>query len=171
MTESLWPQLRLDGRDTNAKVQKYWKVFQETYVFDDAGERRIFVDRTGCQYRFSSHFNAFKHAFTEAKDHRTSSGIHNAGWSMKRLRRILWIREVLNHSAGTIQRYSQLKKSDRSNRQEKRRTLVVVDESYVVVFTDPKDRSKPKEFVTAFPASGDYIEKEIRQKGFLAETW
>ena len=49
---------------------------------------------------------------------------------------MLWIKEVLILCAGTIQRFAQTRKTDRG-RQAKRRTLVVIEERYVVVFNDP----------------------------------
>ncbi|MAN50543.1 MULTISPECIES: hypothetical protein [unclassified Marinimicrobium] len=166
MCESLWPQLRLKADTEKELIAKYRQVYHETYVWDENGERRVFTDWTGCRYQFSE--RAFNHAFSEAKNHRTSSGIHDNGWSRKRLRRILWIREVLKLSAGTIQRYAQTRKTDRG-RQAKRRTLVVVEERYVVVFDDPKEKGKPHQFVTAFPADRSYME-QIKRTSFLVET-
>lgn len=166
MCESLWPQLRLKADSEEELIAKYRQVYLETYVWDENGERRVFTDWAGFEYQFSE--RAFDHAFSESTNYRTSSGIHDKGWSRKRLRRILWIKEVLNLSAGTIQRYSQRRQTDRG-RQAKRRTLVVVEERYVVVFDDPKEKGKPHQFVTAFPADPSYMEK-IKQTGFLAET-
>jgi len=166
MCESLWPQLRLKADTEKELIAKYRQVYHETYVWDENGERRVFTDWAGCHYQFSE--RAFNHAFSEAKNHRTSSGIHDNGWSRKRLRRILWIREVLKLSAGTIQRYAQTRKTDRG-RQAKRRTLVVAEERYVVVFDDPKEKGKPHQFVTAFPADRSYME-QIKRTSFLVET-
>lgn len=166
MSGTLWPQLRLKADTEDELITQYRQVYHNTYVWDENGERRVFVDWAGCHYQFSE--RAFDHAFTEAKNYRTSAGSHNNGWSMKRLRRILWIREVLRLSAGTIQRYSQQRQTDRG-KQAKRRTLVVVEERYVVVFDDPKERGKPHQFVTAFPADKAYMER-IKRTSFLVET-
>ncbi len=146
--------------------EKYRKIYLETYVFDDDGNKRVFHDWDNNTYQFGAH--AFDHAFTEANNYRTSSGIHDAGFSKQRARRILWIKEVLDLSAGTIQRYAQTKKTDRG-RQAKRRTLVVVEERYVVVFNDPCSKDKPYQFVSAFPADKSYLDK-IKQESFLVET-
>ena len=87
----------------------------------------------------------------------------------ERARRILWIAEVLTASSGTIQPYTQTKKDSRG-RDKKRRTYVVVDESYVVVLDDPRKPDKPFTFVTAIPANPSYIQAKIKQKAFLVET-
>lgn len=166
MCESLWPQLRLKAGSERELIAKYRQIYRETYVWDENGERRVLTDWEGCHYQFSE--RAFNHAFSEAKNYRTSSGIHDNGWSRSRLRRILWIKEVLNLSAGTIQRYAQTRKTDRG-RQAKRRTLVVVEEKYVVVFDDPKEKGQPHQFVTAFPADQSYMEL-IKRTSFLVET-
>lgn len=166
MVESLWPQLRLKA-DTEAElIELYRQVYIETYVFDEQGRKKTLTGWDGQHYQFSAY--AFDHAFTESKDYRTSSGIHDGGFSKKRARRILWIKEVLALSAGTIQRYSQTRKTDRG-RQAKRRTMVVVEEQYVVVFNDPKTPGEPFQFVTAFPADRNYLAR-LRREGYLAET-
>ena len=166
MSESLWKQLRLEADSEEELIARYRQIYHDTYVWDENRERRVFADWTGCRYQFSE--RAFDHAFSESKNYRTSSGIHDNGWSYSRLRRILWIKEVLNLSAGTIQRYSQTRKDSRG-RQAKRRTLVVVEERYVVVFDAPKKRGEPHQFVTAFSADGSYME-QIKRTSFLAET-
>ncbi|PRY72999.1 hypothetical protein [Halomonas ventosae] len=166
MAESLWPQLRLKADSEEELVEKYRQVYLETYVWDEQGNRRVFQDWTGCCYQFSP--RAFDHAFTESQNYRLSAGVHDSGYSKSRLRRILWIKEVLSLSAGTVQRFSQTRKTDRG-RQAKRRTLVVVEERYVVVFNDPQQSDKPHQFVTAFAADASYLQK-IKRESFLAET-
>lgn len=166
MSESLWPQLRLKADTEGELVEQYRQVYLDTYVRDEKGKRHTFFDWAGVSYQFGAH--AFEHAFTESSNYRTSSGIHDAGFSKKRLRRILWIKEVLALSAGTVQRYSQSRKNDRG-KQVKRRTLVVVEESYVVVFNDPLGDKEHYEFVTAFPADASYLNK-LKRESFLAET-
>lgn len=166
MAESLWPQLRLKADTKEELIEKYRQVYLETYVWDENGQPRIFTDWAGCRYRFSE--RAFRHAFTESSNYRTSAGVHDSGWSSRRLRRILWIREVLAHSGGTLQRFVQTRRTSRG-RQAKRRTLVVVEERYIVVFDDPRRGDEPYQFVTAFPADVNYMER-IRRESFLAET-
>lgn len=166
MTQSLWPQLRLDADTKAEKAALYRQVYLDTYVWDEHQQRRIFTDWTGCTYQFSP--RAFDHAFTEAKNYKTSAGIHDGGWSWKRLRRLLWIKEVLALNGCTVERYAQSKLTDRGRR-AKRRTLVVVEESYVVVFDDPKEKGQPHQFVTAFPTDANYL-ANIRKNSFLVET-
>lgn len=166
MSESLWPQLRLEADTEEQLVEQYRQVYLDTYVRDEKGERRTFVDWTNASYRFGAY--AFDHAFTESSNYRTSGGVHDAGFSKKRLRRILWIREVLALSAGTVQRFSQSRKTNRG-KQVKRRTLVVVEESYVVVFNNPIGNKEHHEFVTAFPADAAYLQRLMRES-FLSET-
>lgn len=165
MTESLWPQLRLKADTWEEVIERYRQYYQEVYVWDEHGNRRVFTDWAGSRYLFSE--KAFDHAFSESRNYRTSAGIHHQ-YSLSRLRRLPWIREVLAHSAGTIQRYAQTRKDSRG-RDSKRRTLVVVEERYVVVFDDPRKPDKPFQFVTAFPSDPAYLE-EIRRRSFLAET-
>lgn len=163
--ESLWPQLRLKADSEAELMELYRKVYLETYVYDEQGNRRIFTDWAGCSYQFSPF--AFEHAFTESDNYRTSAGVHHK-FSLKRARRILWIKEVLALSAGTVQRFAQSRSNDRGN-QVKRRTFVVVEERYVVVFDDPKSVGKPYEFVTAFPADQAYLDN-LKRRSFLVET-
>lgn len=167
MAESLWPQLRLKADTEEELIEEYRQVYLATYVFDENGEQRIFQDWNGAKITFAA--GAFTHAFSKAKNYRAGTGIHDGGFAHERARRILWIAEVIAASAGTIQRYSQLVKDSRG-REKKRRTYVVVDENYVVVFDDPKKNGDSYKFVTAIPANKDYIETEIRQKSFLLET-
>ncbi len=164
--ESLWPQLRLKADTEEELIEKYRQVYLETYVEDEFGRKRTFTDWCGATYQFGVH--AFEHAFTESTDYRTSAGIHDGGFSKRRARRILWIKEVLALTAGTIQRYSQTRQTDRG-RTAKRRTLVVVEERYVVVFNDPQKRGGHHQFVTAFPADRNYLVK-IKRESFLVET-
>lgn len=166
MEEKLWPQLRLQADTEQELIEKYRQIYFKTYVFDEDGNMRIFNDWSGVTYQFGKH--AFDHAFSESRNYRTSSGIHDGGFSKPRARRILWIKEVLALSAGTVQRYSQTRNTDRGKK-VKRRTLVVVEERYVVVFDNPRQAGGHHQFVTAFPADENYL-KEIKQNSFLVET-
>lgn len=166
MCESLWPQLRLKAETEEELIAAYRAVYEQTYVFDEQGQRRQFSDWNGHYYQFSKW--AFDHAFSESDNYRVSAGVHHK-WSMKRLRRMLWIKEVLALSNGTVQRYVQSRKAGRSNRNAKRRTLVVVEERYVVVFDDPREKDKPYQFVTAFPADASYMARLTRDS-MLLET-
>lgn len=166
MPDSLWPQLRLQA-DTKAElVEKYRQVYLDTYVRDHNGKPIVLADWTGCAYRFGAY--AFDHAFTESKNYRVGGSVHDGGFSLRRARRILWIKEALARSKGTMQRYIQSRKSDRGY-QKKRRILVVIEARYVIVFNDPRRAGKRHEFVTAFPADMNYLAR-IKRQSFLAET-
>ena len=166
MCKSLWPQLRLKADTEEELIEKYRQVYLDTYVRDEFGNKRTFTDWMGVTYQFGAH--AFDHAFTESTNYRTSAGIHDGGFSKRRARRILWIKEVLALTSGTIQRYSQSRQTYRG-RIAKRRTLVVVEERYVVVFNAPQKKSGHHQFVTAFPADKNYLTK-IKRESFLVET-
>ncbi|AQQ69185.1 hypothetical protein Mag101_17270 [Microbulbifer agarilyticus] len=167
MGESLWPQLRLEAESLAELAERYREVYLKTYVKDEEGNQRTFTDWNGYTYRFAA--RQFDHAFSKASNYRAGTGVHDGGWCRKRLRRILWIREVLALSAGTVQRYSQVRQNMRG-KNVKRRTLVVLEEKYVVVFDDPKKPGQPFHFVTAFPADETYLSKVIRQKSCHLET-
>ena len=167
MTDSLWPKLQLEAESEEELIAAYRQVYLDTYVFDGNGKKRVFTDWTGAQITFAA--GAFDHAFTKARNYREGTCVHDGGFDHERAQRILWIAEVLAASTGTIQRYTQTKKDSRG-RYKKRRTYVVVDESYVVVLDDPKKEGQPFHFVTAIPANRSYIQTEITQKSFLAET-
>ena len=167
MAESLWPQLRLKANSKQELIELYRSVYLETYVYDEQSRQRIFEDWTGAKIIFSK--DAFDHAFSKAINYRDGHGIHDAGFAEERARRMLWIAEVLKASAGNIQRYTQTVKDSRG-RQKKRRTYVVLEESYVVVLDDPRNPNEPYRFVTAIPATKDFIESQIKRQSFLCET-
>ncbi|SFX44785.1 hypothetical protein [Marinospirillum alkaliphilum] len=167
MTDSLWPKLRLKADTEENLIEAYRQVYLDTYVYDEQGNRRVFTDWTGASIIFAA--GAFDHAFSKAKNYCLGTCVHDGGFDHERARRILWIAEVLAASAGTIHRYTQSKKDSRG-RDRKRRTYVVVDESYVVVLDDPRKPDKPFTFVTAIAANPSYVQTEIKQKAFLAEV-
>ncbi|MBE0507614.1 MAG: hypothetical protein IBX50_13020 [Marinospirillum sp.] len=167
MTDSLWPKLRLKADTEENLIEAYRQVYLDTYVYDEQGNRRVFTDWTGASIIFAA--GAFDHAFSKAKNYRLGTCVHDGGFDHERARRILWIAEVLAASAGTIHRYTQSKKDSRG-RDRKRRTYVVVDESYVVVLDDPRKPDKPFTFVTAIAANPSYVQTEIKQKAFLVEV-
>lgn len=114
----------------------------------------------GDEFIFSG---SFDHAFSRSTNYRFSPD-HDIDFSEQRARRILWIKEVVQCTKGTIGRYAQIKKDSRG-RIVQRRVLVVFEENYVVVLEQMK-RSQDLKFISAFPADQDYIEK-IRRRGFL----
>lgn len=166
MSDTLWPLLEIEADTEEELIEKFRHIYLSEYVFDQNGNKKVFYDWGHNSYQFGAY--AFDHAFTESNNYRSSAGIHDGGFSKNRACRMLWIKEVLALSAGTIQRYAQTKNTDRG-RKVKRRTLVVVEERYVIVFNDPCTKDKPYQFVTAFPADKNYLEK-IKQESFLVET-
>lgn len=166
MSDTLWPQLRLKADTEEERIEAYRKIYNETYVYDERGQKKVLRDWCDNIYSFSE--RQFEHAFTESENYRVSNGIHTR-WSKARLRRILWIKEVLEGSGGTIERYIQGRRTNRSNRISKRRTMVVLEEKYVVVFDDPRVQGKPYVFVTAFPADAPTL-KKLKETSFHEET-
>lgn len=163
MSKHLWPQLRLKANTEEELKEKYRTVYIEKYVRKNNGQKIEIYDWQGNRIIFGPHF--FEHAFSESSDYRRKKE-HNIPFSKKRARRILWIEEVLSATKGTIERRHQRRKDSRG-RLKIRRTLIVLEEKYVVVL---EQRKKPciLSFVTAFPADSDYIEK-IRRESELHE--
>lgn len=165
MTEHLWPLLRLKAPNDRALIEAYRQVFLETYVRTKDGmaieicdwQENIVFFRPGI----------FDHAFSESTDYRFGSGGHDVPFSKKRARRVLWIKEVLTASKGTIERRQQYRRVSR-DRYKKRRVLLVAEERYVVVLDELKER-RTLEFISAFPADESYLEK-MRKESALMET-
>ena len=99
--------------------------------------------------------------------YRFGHGEHDIPFSLGRAQRIMWIKEVLAATKGTIERRHQLRKDSRG-RQKKRRTLLVIEEQYCVVLEETKTMGV-LDFVTAFKADKSYLEK-IQRKSALIET-
>ena len=165
MAEHLWPLLRLKADTDEELKEAYRKVFIETYIQSNDGKQMVITDWDGHRVHFN-HRN-FDHAFSESSDYRFGYGDHDIPLSMKRARRIYWIKEALAASKGTIERRHQSRKDSRG-RLRKRRNLIVVEEKYVVVL-DERPNHEEFDFVTAFPADSSYLEK-IRRESVLVET-
>lgn len=163
MPSHFWPQLRLKANSEEELIQKYKKVFIENYIRTPDGQEIEIYDWHGNRVKF--HERIFKHAFSESSDYRFGGGFHDKPFSKKRARRILWIKEVLTASKGTIDRLHQIRQDSRG-RLKKRRTLVVVEEKYVVVL---EESSKKGElfFITAFPADKQYLAKIRRESAYM----
>lgn len=167
MTEHLWPLLRLKAASNEELIQQYRQVYLETYV--GLPDEPPIVVRNWHGERVLFHAPTFDHAFTESGNYRLSAGVHDR-FSLPRARRILWIREVLGATAGTIERRLQ-RRPDSRGRLRKRRSLLVVEERYLVVLQETTGAAReqaPLEFVTAFPADASYI-ATLRQETALAE--
>lgn len=165
--DHLWPLLEfpaLEG-DEDELIAAYKAAYICHYVKDEAGHRYVHRDWAGQAVLFSEH--AFDHAFTSTAHFR--EGLAHDGFSLPRAKRMLWIREVLAASAGTISRYEQTR-TDSRGRSTKRRSFVVAEERYVVVLDHPRKAGDPFRFVTAFNVEDEGYLRELKQKGFLAET-
>lgn len=165
MPEHLWPLARLDAATEEELTAAYRRLFLETYVVTRDGKVIELFDWHGNRIHFNPRI--FDHAFSESSNYRFGSGVHNVPFSRKRARCILWIREVISASKGTIEVRQQFRKDSR-NRSKKRRVLIVVEEKYVVVLEELANH-KEFEFISAFPADETYVQK-IRKESLLLET-
>lgn len=164
MTEHIWPLLRLNAATDEELVEAYRQVYIETYVKTVDGKDIELYDWQENRIFFNA--RTFDHAFSESTDYRFGSGIHDISFSKKRARCILWIKEVIASTKGSIERRHQLRKDSRG-RLKKRRVLIVIEERYVVVL---EERKQPKEleFITAFLAEESYLQN-IRRESSLME--
>lgn len=164
MAGHLWKLLRLKPDDGNL-WNAYRRVFIETYVRDAYGNAPSFTDWTGRPVKFG--FCSFDHAFTRNPNFRQGFD-HEAELDRQRAERMIWIREVLNASAGTLRRYAEQFKED--GKPKRRRIFYVVEEAYVVVLNEPLDANQPLQFITAYPTASRDYEREIKRKnGALME--
>lgn len=165
MADKLWPLLRLKADSDEELKELYRQVYIENYVHDKKGKPVEIYDWQGNRVIFPK--RQFDHAFSEATNYRLSAGVHDIPFSKRRARYILWIREVLAASNGTIERRSQMRPDSRGV-MRKRRNLIVVEERYVVVLNEEKGNPVRLVFVTAFPADAAYL-KKIREESALLE--
>lgn len=165
MFEHLWPLLRLKADREKELIEKYRQVFIENYVRSAEGEEIEIYDWHGNRVRFDERI--FRHAFSESSDYRFGGGFHDKPFSKKRARCILWIKEVLAASNGTIDRLHQIRRDNRG-RPLRRRALIVLEERYVVVLEESKKKGELY-FVSAFPADANYI-AHIRAESSYMET-
>jgi hypothetical protein len=164
MSEHLWPLLRLKADSEAALKEKYREVYVKNYIENADGSPRTISDWQGNQVHFSR--TTFDHAFSKSTDYRFNYGGHDLPFAPERARRILWIKETLAGSGGTIERRQQIRKDSRG-RPRKRRLLIVNEEGYVVVL-EIRNEAGMLEFITAFPADSAYLEK-IRRESTLLE--
>lgn len=167
MSEHLWPLLRLQADTDEELKEAYRQVYLQTYVRNVDGQKIEISDWQGKRIFFNAHPNFFEHAFTEHNNYRSSYGVHSDKLDKRRARCLLWIKEVLRGEVGTIERRHQTRKDDRG-RLRKRRSLIVVEERYVVVLEERKG-GDGLDFISAFPANEGYI-KNLRAESTLMET-
>lgn len=163
MGDHLWPLLRLTADSEIALQAAYRKVYLITYVRDAEGQEVDIRDWRGTRIRFSP--GNFDHAFSESSDFRFGPGNHDILFSKKRARHILWIKEVLHGTKGTIELLQQNRKGSRS-RQEIRRVFFVREERYAVVLRKGKLEDEWN-FVTAFTATQSWLEGKRRDHAVL----
>lgn len=163
MTEHIWPLLRLNAATDEELVAAYRRVYIETYVKTAHGEDIELYDWQGNRIFFTA--RAFDHAFSESTDYRFGSGIHDISFSKRRARCILWIKEVIAATKGSIERRHQSREDSRG-RLKKRRVLIVIEERYVVVLEERK-RPKELEFITAFLADESYLQNIKRESSLM----
>lgn len=159
VVEPAWPLCVLEFDDAFALRDAYFAIYQSEYV--NAEVR----DWAGRRVRF--HAPTFEHAFSEAANYRLSAGIHDAGFSLRRARRIRWIKWTLEGNGVEIEVLAQTRQDSRG-RLQRRRTVVVLDSRYVVVLEPCTDEGYAFTFVTAFPADQAYLDK-IRRGGQVIE--
>jgi hypothetical protein len=164
MGQHLWPLLRLKAESEKELKEKYREVYIENYIQDKCGISLTIHDWLGNRVHFSR--TSFEHALSKSENYRFSYGGHDVPFAPERARRILWIKETLTASRGTVERRQQIRKDSRG-RLRKRRILIVSEEAYVVVL-EIKNNPGELEFVTAFPADSSYLEK-IRRESTLLE--
>lgn len=158
MAEHLWKLLRLKPQDGDL-WKAYQRVFVETYVRDAEGNEPEFTDWRGRQIKFGK--ASFKHAFTRNPNFRQGLD-HCNELDLGRAERMLWIREVLNASAGNLMLYRE--QFEDGGKAKRRQVFYVIEEAYVVILNEPVDASKPLQFVSAFPAKSRDYQQEIKRK-------
>jgi hypothetical protein len=158
MAAHLWKLLRLKPPDGNLWAA-YRHVFIETYVRDENGNEPLFTDWRGRRVKFGE--GSFKHAFTRNPNFREGLD-HTNELDRQRAERMLWIREVLAASAGSLQLYRE--QFQEGGKTKRRRLFYVIEEAYVVILNEPADADEPLQFVSAYPTTDRDYKNEIRRK-------
>lgn len=158
MAGHLWKLLRLKPEDGDLWAA-YRRVFIETYVRDAQGNEPQFTDWHGRQVKFGA--ASFKHAFT--RNPRFREGLdHTNELDRRRAERMLWIKEVLGASAGSLQLYRE--QFQENGDTKRRRLFYVIEEAYVVILNEPADPQAPLQFISAYPTTDRDYKSEIRRK-------
>lgn len=146
--------------DDEVKLQAaYRQIYVDEYV------RAEVRDWNGRRVRF--HGPSFGHAFSEATNYRLSSGVHDVPLSLARLQRIRWIKLALAGEGVRIEVLAQTRKDSRG-RMKRRRSLIVLDNRYVVVLEPSEEVGFDFLFITAFPADQSYLDR-IRRGATVLE--
>lgn len=150
MAEPDWPLCVLQDDDANRLFAAYRQIYLDEYV-------RVEVrDWAGRRVRF--HGPSFDHAFSEATNYRLSAGVHDLPLSLRRLQRIHWIKLALAGDGVRIEVLAQTRQDSRG-RMRRRRSLIVLDNRYVVVLEPCEVEGFDFDFITAFPADQSYLDK------------
>ncbi len=146
--------------DDEVKLQAaYRQIYVDEYVRDEVR------DWKGRRVRF--HGPSFGHAFSEATNYRLSSGVHDLPLSLARLQRIRWIKLALAGADVHIEVLAQTRQDSRG-RMKRRRSLIVLDNRYVVVLEPSEEAGFDFVFITAFPADQSYLDR-IRRGATVLE--
>jgi len=154
-----WPLCVVDEEDEDRLVAVYRQIYLDEYVHADVR------DWAGRRVRF--HAPNFWHAFSEASNYRASAGVHDVPLSLKRLQRIRWIKLALSGDGVQIEVLAQTRQDNRG-RMKRRRSLIVLDNRYVVVLEPSDEDGFAFVFITAFPANQSYLDR-IRRGATVME--
>lgn len=149
----VWELCEPEADDDDALREAYRDIYMREYVNADVRDWR---GRRVLFHRFT-----FEHAFSGATNYRTAAGVHDVELSLSRARRIYWIKKALAAEDVDVDVIGQTRQDSRG-RPRLRRTLIVLDNRYVVVLQLAKRDGFDFEFVTAFVASVAYLQ-EIRR--------
>lgn len=154
-----WELCELQADSEAALRAAFFAIYVSEYVqaeVRDWSGRRIFFHRP-----------TFDHAFSESSSYRTRAGVHDVSFSLPRAQRIYWIKKALSAEGVDVDVIGQIRKDNRG-RPRRRRTLIVINNRYVVVLQLSDRNDYDFEFVSAFPTSAAYL-VEIRRDGALME--
>jgi len=154
-----WPLCVIEEEDEDRLIAAYRQIYLDEYVRADV---RDWANRRG---RF--HAPSFGHAFSEASNYRLSAGVHDVPMSPKRLQRIRWIKLALAGAGVQIEVLAQTRQDSRG-RMKRRRSLIVLDNRYVVVLEPSEEEGFAFVFITAFPADQSYLDR-IRRGATVLE--
>lgn len=159
MAESGWALCVLQIDDEVRLQAAYRQIYMDEYVREEVR------DWAGRRIRF--HGPSFVHAFSEATNYRLSAGVHDVPLSLARLQRIRWIKLALAGEGVRIEVLAQTRQDSRG-RMKRRRSLIVLDNRYVVVLEPSEDAGFDFIFITAFPADQSYLDR-IRRGANVVE--
>ena len=145
-----WALCVLQIGDEVSLQAAYRQIYLDEYVRADVR------DWAGRRVRF--HGPSFGHAFSEATNYRLSAGVHDVLLSLARLQRIRWIKLALAGEGVRIEVLAQTRPDSRG-RMKRRRSLIVLDNRYVVVLEPSEDEGYEFVFITAFPADQSYLDR------------